>query len=65
MSANDVRDIDFRIDQERLLDRSLSIEIEVVGQEEIGARFLLSQAGNPTINARLLVAAREDHVVRV
>ena len=47
--------IDFRIEQEKLLDRRLSVEIEVLGHEEIGARFPLSQAGNPTINARLLL----------
>jgi tyrosinase len=47
--------LDFRIDQEELLDRKLSIEIEVPAQEEMGARFPLSQAGNPTINARLLL----------
>jgi tyrosinase len=47
--------IDFRIDQDELLDRRLSVEIDVPGQEEIGARFPLSQAGNPTINARLLL----------
>jgi tyrosinase len=47
--------IDFRIEQEKLLDRRLSVEIEVLGHDEIGARFPLSQAGNPTINARLLL----------
>lgn len=47
--------IDFRIEQEKLLDRRLSVEIEVLGHGEIGARFPLSQAGNPTINARLLL----------
>jgi hypothetical protein len=47
--------IDFRIDQEKLLDRKLSVEIEVLAHREIGKRFPLSQAGNPTINARLLL----------
>ena len=47
--------IDFRIEREKLLDRRLSVEIEVLGHGEIGARFPLSQAGNPTINARLLL----------
>ena len=47
--------IDFRIDQEELLDRKLSVEIEVPGHEGIGTRFPLSQAGNPSINARLLL----------
>ena len=49
--------VDFRIDPEKILDRKLSIEIEVPTHEEIGARFPLSQAGNPTINARLLLQA--------
>jgi len=47
--------IDFRIGQEDLQDRQLSIEIEVPGHDEIGTRFPLSQAGNPTVNARLLL----------
>ena len=47
--------IDFRIEREKLLDRRLSVEIEVLGHGEIGARFPLSQAGDPTINARLLL----------
>jgi hypothetical protein len=46
--------LDFRIDQDKILDRKLSIVIDVSGQEEIG-HFPLSQAGNPTINARLLL----------
>jgi hypothetical protein len=48
--------IDFRIDQEKILDRKLSVEIHVPSQKEIGTQFPLSQAGNPTINARLLLA---------
>jgi tyrosinase len=47
--------IDFRLDQEELLDRKLSVQIDVVGQEDIGASFPLSQAGDPTINVRLLL----------
>ena len=47
--------IDFRVEQEKLLDRKLSVEIDVLGQEGIGAHFPLSQAGNPTINVRLLL----------
>ena len=47
--------LDFRIDQEQLVDRQLSVEIEVPGHEDIGTKFPLSQAGNPTINARLLL----------
>lgn len=47
--------IDFRIDQEKLLGRKLSVAIEVPGHEEIDTRFPLSKAGNPTVNARLLL----------
>jgi tyrosinase len=52
---NALVNIDFRIDQEKLLDRKLSVEIELPTHEEIGTRFPLSQAGNPSINARLLL----------
>jgi tyrosinase len=47
--------IDFRIDQDKILDRKLSVAIEVPTHEEIGTRFPMSKAGNPTINARLLL----------
>ena len=47
--------IDFRLDAEQLLDRTLSVEIEVPSQGEMGARFPLSSAGSPTVNARLLI----------
>jgi hypothetical protein len=47
--------LDFRIDQEKILDRKLSVTIEVPTQEEMGTEFPLSQAGNPSINARLLL----------
>jgi tyrosinase len=47
--------IDFRLDQEQILDRTLTVEIAVPAHEEIGTRFPLAQAGNPTINARLLI----------
>jgi hypothetical protein len=47
--------IDFRLDPEQILDKTLSVEIEVPGRKDIGERFPLSQAGNPTINARLLL----------
>jgi hypothetical protein len=53
--TNAVINIDFRIDQEKLLDRKLSVEIDVPSQEAMGARFPLTQAGNPSINARLLL----------
>ena len=47
--------IDFRLDPEQILDKTLSVEIEVPGRKDIGDRFPLSRAGNPTINARLLL----------
>ena len=52
---NALVNVDFRLDQEKLLDRTLSVEIEVPRHEKIGTRFPLAQAGNPTINARLLL----------
>lgn len=48
--------IDFRLDQEELLDRKLSVAIDVPTHKEIDTRFPLSQAGDPTVNARLLLA---------
>ncbi|WP_165422228.1 tyrosinase family protein [Rhizobium ruizarguesonis] len=50
--------IDFRIDLRKIVDRKLSVKIEVPSQTEMGILFPLSEAGNPTINARLLLA---DH----
>ena len=47
--------IDFRVDADALLDRTLSVEIEVPQLAEAGTTFSLAQAGNPTINARLLL----------
>ncbi|GAA2807535.1 hypothetical protein GCM10010505_37230 [Kitasatospora aburaviensis] len=48
--------IDFRMSQQKLLDRTLTVRIDVPGHTgEIGTAFPLSRAGNPTINARLLV----------
>ncbi|MDQ6775744.1 MAG: tyrosinase family protein [Actinomycetota bacterium] len=47
--------IDFRVDPEEILDRKLSVAIDVPGQKEMGTQFPLAQAGNPTINARLLL----------
>jgi hypothetical protein len=52
---NALINIDFRIEQDELLDRKLSVQIDVASQEGIGAHFPLSQAGNPTINVRLLL----------
>ncbi len=47
--------IDFRIDPEELLDRTLSVSIELLYADEDVRAFPLAQAGNPTINARLLL----------
>jgi tyrosinase len=48
--------VNFRVEQERIVGRKLSIAIEVPSQQEsIGARFPLSAVGNPTINVRLLL----------
>jgi hypothetical protein len=48
--------IDFRLDQDAILDRSLSVTIDVPGHgNDVGTAFPLAQAGNPTINARLLL----------
>ncbi|WP_316528361.1 tyrosinase family protein [Kitasatospora brasiliensis] len=47
--------IDFRMTQDQLLDRTLSVRIDVPGHAGIGTAFPLAQAGNPTVNARLLV----------
>ncbi|OKJ09283.1 tyrosinase family protein [Kitasatospora sp. CB01950] len=48
--------LDFRLPQEQILDRQLSVRIDVPGHsDEIGTAFPLAQAGNPTVNARLLV----------
>ncbi len=48
--------VDFRVEQEKLRGKTLSIAIEAasLGEGEEG-RFPLSQAGSPTINARLLL----------
>ena len=48
--------VDFRIDQDSISDKTLSIAIRVpsLGEGDMG-RFPLSNAGNPTINARLLL----------
>jgi tyrosinase len=47
--------IDFHIAADKILDKNLSIEIHVPGQRDIGTRFPLSKAGNPTINVRHLI----------
>ncbi|MEU1824729.1 tyrosinase family protein [Streptomyces abikoensis] len=53
---NGIINLDFRMSREELVDKTLSVQIDVPGHsDEIGTVFPLSQAGNPTINARLLV----------
>ncbi|MFQ6195502.1 tyrosinase family protein [Streptomyces sp. NPDC000405] len=53
---NGIINLDFRMSREELVDKALSVQIDVPGHsDEIGTVFPLSQAGNPTINARLLV----------
>ncbi|MEV6979133.1 tyrosinase family protein [Kitasatospora sp. NPDC093806] len=48
--------LDFRMTQDQLVDKTLSVRIDVPSHaEEIGTAFPLSQAGDPTVNARLLV----------
>lgn len=47
--------VNFRVPIEELQGRALSVAIEVPMHEEEGKRFPLSQAGNPTVNARLLL----------
>lgn len=47
--------IDFRLDADQLLDKTLSVSIEVPTQTEMGTSFPLAAAGNPTVNARLLL----------
>jgi tyrosinase len=54
--ARQLVSLDFHLPQEQIQGRKLSIAIEVpsLGEGE-AARFPLEQAGNPTINARLLL----------
>lgn len=47
--------ITFDVDQEEILDRKLSVQIEVPSLADDDKRFPVSQAGSPTINARLLL----------
>ncbi|WP_127506621.1 tyrosinase family protein [Actinoplanes solisilvae] len=48
--------IDFRLDQDSILDRTLTVTIDVPGHgDQVGTAFPLDQAGSPTINARLLL----------
>jgi tyrosinase len=47
--------VNFHVDQEQVLDRKLSVVIDVPNQAASGTRFPLSSAGNPTINVRFLL----------
>lgn len=48
--------IDFRLDAEQILDRQLSVAIEVPELADMGpTRFPLARAGNPTVNVRMLL----------
>lgn len=47
--------IDFLVNQEAVQGHRLSVKIEVPSHGDIGTDFPLSQAGNPTINVRLLL----------
>jgi tyrosinase len=47
--------LDFRLDQDLIAGRKLSVAIEVPSLGKDGANFSLAQAGNPTINVRLLL----------
>jgi len=53
--ANALVNIDFRLDAEQLLDKTLSVGIEVPSHREMGERFPLSEAGNPSVNVRFLL----------
>jgi tyrosinase len=54
-SANANVAVDFHVDPAKILDKNLSVEIHVPGQRDIGTRFPLSKAGQPTINIRHLL----------
>jgi tyrosinase len=56
-----VIDLDFRVDAGAVVGRDLTAEIELLapGAERIGRRFPLRAAGDPTINARLLLQDSE------
>jgi tyrosinase len=47
--------VNFKIDLDKVADKKLSVAIEVPGLEASGKTFPLSEAGNPTVNARLLL----------
>jgi tyrosinase len=44
--------VDFHVEPDKIMDKNLTVEIHVPGQRDIGTRFPLSKAGDPTINVR-------------
>jgi tyrosinase len=52
---NPLVNITFDVDQDEIVDRRLSIQIDVPGLADDDKRFPVSQVGSPTINARLLL----------
>ncbi|HTR86966.1 MAG TPA: tyrosinase family protein [Reyranella sp.] len=54
-SENSKVSLDFHVEPEKILDKQLSVELHVPSQAEMGTRFPLSKAGQPTINVRHLI----------
>lgn len=52
---NPLVNLTFDVDQEEILDRKLEVQVEVPGLADEDKRFPVSQLGEPTINARLLL----------
>jgi hypothetical protein len=48
--------LDFRLDQDLITGRKLSVAIEVPSLGKDAGNFPLAEAGNPTINVRLLLS---------
>lgn len=53
--TNPLVNITFDVDQDEIVDRKLEIQVDVPGLADDDKRFPVSQLGNPTINARLLL----------
>ena len=47
--------VNFKVDLDKIVDKKLSVAIEVPGLADPVKTFPLSEAGNPTINVRLLL----------
>jgi hypothetical protein len=54
-SENAKVSVELRVPAEAVQGKQLSVELHVPSQKEAGTRFPLSKAGDPTINARLLM----------